>query len=180
MKIVNLLGRTFGRLTVLRGEARETPSINRPHRRRTFWLCSCTCGNTTWVVTYSLVSNRTKSCGCLIGTFHGHTTGNTETAEYRMFRHAKEHAKQRKIPFSLSITDIIIPSTCPVFGVALTPNSRRSRSSPSLDRLKPKLGYIKSNVHVISDFANRVKQDATWQEIQKVADWVKKETAYAA
>jgi len=48
----------------------------------------------------------------------------------------------------------------------------RDRTSPSLDRLKPHLGYTKGNVAVISDYANRIKQDATPEEVMAVARWM--------
>lgn len=48
-----LAGQRFGRLTVLKyiGGSR--------------WLCECDCGELTRVLTYSLNSGTTKSCGCL-------------------------------------------------------------------------------------------------------------------
>jgi hypothetical protein len=37
----------------------------------------------------------------------------------------------------------------------------------------PAKGYVKGNVAVISTRANRIKSNATYKEIQMVADWVK-------
>lgn len=50
---VDLVGRRYGRLTV----------IERSSRQR--WLTSCDCGNTTVVKTNKLTSGWTLSCGCL-------------------------------------------------------------------------------------------------------------------
>jgi hypothetical protein len=50
------------------------------------------------------------------------------------------------------------------------------KSSPSLDRIVPQKGYTKGNVVFISGYANMIKQDATYEEIMKVAKWVKKNT----
>lgn len=47
-------------------------------------------------------------------------------------------------------------------------------NSATLDRLIPKLGYVPGNVAVISDRANRIKADATVEEITAVADWLRK------
>ena len=44
-------------------------------------------------------------------------------------------------------------------------------NSPSLDRIVPELGYIPSNVVVISYKANAIKRNATPQEIRRVADF---------
>lgn len=56
-RIANKVGLVFGLLEVLG-----------PYRRRgrkTFWRCSCQCGNTSWVVAGNLSSGNTTSCGCL-------------------------------------------------------------------------------------------------------------------
>ena len=53
-------------------------------------------------------------------------------------------------------------------------NSRND--SPSLDRLAPELGYIEENVVWISNRANILKRDATWEELQRVAEWLKSMT----
>ena len=57
MKKVDLTGKKFGRLTVLK----SAPS--RGGRAR--WECQCECGGITETVTYSLIAGFTRSCGCL-------------------------------------------------------------------------------------------------------------------
>lgn len=42
----------------------------------------------------------------------------------------------------------------------------------SLDRIVPSLGYVPGNVAVISHRANRIKSDATADELRAVADWL--------
>lgn len=58
-KIVNLVGRTFGRLTVTDG----------PHKRQDqrgyFWPCLCACGARVAVHRSALLNKQTQSCGCL-------------------------------------------------------------------------------------------------------------------
>jgi len=39
--------------------------------------------------------------------------------------------------------------------------------SPSIDRMNPKLGYVKGNVRVISQLANGMKQHATLEEVEQ-------------
>jgi hypothetical protein len=48
----------------------------------------------------------------------------------------------------------------------------QSDSSPSLDKFKPELGYVKGNIHVISSRANRIKTDATENEVRKLLYWM--------
>lgn len=56
-KFINLEGRTFGMLTVLkRAENRNN---------RVFWTCKCECGNVKDIRASSLLSGLTHSCGCM-------------------------------------------------------------------------------------------------------------------
>lgn len=55
----DLTGQRFGRLMVLS----ENPIRTKQGKRR--WNCICDCGKQVVVVQNSLVSNLTKSCGCL-------------------------------------------------------------------------------------------------------------------
>ena len=61
-KAIDLSGRRFGRLVVLDrdGTYRNKSGANLP-----IWVCKCDCGNETKVVSSSLRSGNTKSCGCL-------------------------------------------------------------------------------------------------------------------
>jgi hypothetical protein len=55
-----LVGRTFGRLTVL--EQAEKPRT--AHRAGLFWLCRCECGTETIKFGCHLTSGGSTSCGC--------------------------------------------------------------------------------------------------------------------
>jgi len=55
----DLTGMRFGRLTVL-----ESPR-EVDYRKRRVWKCICDCGNEISAVTDTLVSKKTKSCGCI-------------------------------------------------------------------------------------------------------------------
>lgn len=66
----DLSGRTFGRLHVVRQDGFYYSRTLRPDggvnvSKIPMWLCECECGNTTRVQGCSLISERTKSCGCL-------------------------------------------------------------------------------------------------------------------
>ena len=88
----------------------------------------------------------------------------------RMFYRVKSRAKKAGIAFDLEVSDIVIPAVCPVLGIVLTPHEGKGYhpSSPSLDRIKPRLGYIKGNVRVISNRANLLKNDASAEELRRV------------
>lgn len=53
-----IIGRKFGKLTVVDRDN----SFHDP--KRTKWLCECECGNIKSIYRDSLISGRTKSCGC--------------------------------------------------------------------------------------------------------------------
>jgi hypothetical protein len=69
----------------------------------------------------------------------------------------------------------ILPDICPVFGTPFMYRGRKKThpESPSIDRIDPKLGYVVGNVAIISHRANSIKSNASAEEIQKVADWLK-------
>lgn len=56
-KIVDLVGRRFGRLTVVKEAGRN-------QHGQVKWLCRCDCGNEKIVLADNLRSGSTKSCGC--------------------------------------------------------------------------------------------------------------------
>ena len=85
----------------------------------------------------------------------------------------KARAKKKGIPFSITKDDIVIPTHCPILGMPLiqTNTELHKDDSPSVDRIIPSLGYIPSNVRIISWRANRIKCDATPDELRKIADF---------
>lgn len=56
--VVEMTGKTFGRLTVLRRQGSDKYG-------NATWHCSCVCGNEITAMGTSLRSGHTKSCGCL-------------------------------------------------------------------------------------------------------------------
>lgn len=61
-KFNDLTGRRFGKLTVIK---RVKDYISKNGKKRTQWLCQCDCGNKVKVLSQSLTSESTLSCGCL-------------------------------------------------------------------------------------------------------------------
>lgn len=88
----------------------------------------------------------------------------------RLWLGARYRAQKNDIPFNIEISDITIPQVCPVFGRPFEPHTSYAAS---LDRIDPSLGYVKGNINVISLKANAMKQDATIEELERFADWVK-------
>jgi hypothetical protein len=89
-----------------------------------------------------------------------------------MLSHARSRARLQNLPFDITIDDVLIPEFCPVLGIKLEHGkSRPTFASPTLDRNVPELGYVKGNVTVMSNRANSVKNDASAEELMKVALW---------
>lgn len=91
---------------------------------------------------------------------------------------AKRRARKKDVPFSLT-TDYLLsiyPSDnkCPALGVELEWGRDNGRgNSPSLDRIVPENGYVEGNVVFISNRANQIKSDATADEVQRVATFLR-------
>lgn len=91
---------------------------------------------------------------------------------------AKARAKQTARPFDLLPQDIVIPKRCPVLGILLKRHvgegGKTFDDSPTLDCIVPEKGYVRGNVAVISGRANRIKNDATLNELRKVLAWLRR------
>jgi hypothetical protein len=81
-RVIDLTGKTFGRLTV-----KSFVGVNIRHI--SLWLCECICGNKITVESGRLGSGNTKSCGCLNAASrktrlitHGQAKAGNHTREY--------------------------------------------------------------------------------------------------
>lgn len=101
---------------------------------------------------------------------------NTYTVKYlkenqnrRLLSSAKHRAKLQGLEFNLSLTDVVIPKYCPYLEIELTnyfgEGKGRMYSNASLDRIDPSKGYVKGNVQVISDLANKMKSNSTLEQL---------------
>lgn len=87
----------------------------------------------------------------------------------------KARCKKNGIPFGLDLSDLVVPTHCPVFGLPLVRNGRvMADDNPSVDRIDPALGYVKGNVWVISWRANRLKNNAKLWELEALVGALKK------
>ncbi len=86
-----------------------------------------------------------------------------------MWLKAKARAKQKNIPFSISIDDIPVVTHCPWFGVELKVHRGAPQNdSYSLDRICPEKGYVPGNVQVLSKRANFVKTHASESDVLRL------------
>ena len=91
-----------------------------------------------------------------------------------LVKSARRRALRQQVPFDLDPARLSIPPVCPVLGIPLYRNvggRTQHDSSPTLDRLKPELGYVHGNVVVVSERANRIRSNATPDELRKIATY---------
>lgn len=90
-----------------------------------------------------------------------------------LYRAAKRRAKNKSLEFSITLDEIVISESCPILGIPLiVGDSKIHDTSPSLDRIDNSKGYIKGNVQVISNLANRMKNSASNELLIKFANWI--------
>ena len=89
-----------------------------------------------------------------------------------LWQQLKQSATKRKIPFSLTLNDLnnlSFPVTCPILGLELKFNKDKAADdSYSIDRVDSSRGYEIDNIIVISQKANRIKNNATPEELAKI------------
>lgn len=144
--------------------------------------CICPSCNTEFIWSGSISHfNRAKKHYCsrtCQNTTHGlarrSIKANKQDYKYQMWCHARKRSKINNLEIDIEPQDIPdIPDFCPVLGIEIKRNVKDnstthgpSDNSPSLDRIDSTKGYIKGNIRVISNRANRLKSDANFAEIE--------------
>ena len=175
-KIVNLVGKKFGRLTVIE------PVFRRNTKKEFRWKCQCDCGNIVDIKRGSLVYNKTKSCGCL----KEELTGNSHHA-WKGFGNIpggfmskyKNHAKRRGILFDLSLSylDNLFQhqnGRCALTGKLLSFENYgyKNYANASLDRIDSNKAYIEGNVQWVDKDINFMKQSISQESFIKLCQSV--------
>lgn len=94
-----------------------------------------------------------------------------ESITYRlrkMVAAAKDRCKRTGREFSITFDDVVWPDVCPVFGTPfnLASKGKPSFNSPALDRIDNDKGYIPGNVRVVSQRANQLKTNMSYNDIR--------------
>lgn len=94
-----------------------------------------------------------------------------------MLRASRHRARKIGVEFNITAEDILpIPELCPVLGIELKMGNKGGGlpCSPSIDRIDNSKGYIKGNVRVISNRANKLKNNATIEEMELILEDLKR------
>lgn len=80
---------------------------------------------------------------------------------------ARYRARKRHLDFSLCVEDIKIPEYCPYLGIELTTMEeiQHKDCAATIDRIDNTKGYTRDNIQVISYLANRIKTNATKEQL---------------
>lgn len=90
------------------------------------------------------------------------------------WRNKKYNALNKGISWDLAFSDIQWPTHCPALGIELDYFAEGAQdNSVSFDRIDPSKGYSKDNVVVISNRANRIKNNSEPHELLSVYNFVK-------
>lgn len=101
---------------------------------------------------------------------------NIESYKKAMLSSARSRARSKNLDFNIDVSDIELPEVCPLLGIPLSINASNKEFSYSLDRIDSSKGYVRGNVWVISDRANRLKNNATLEELDMLVTNLKKYT----
>lgn len=144
MKKVSLVGITFGNLKV----QAEAPKVG----KNLFWVCICSCGESTIVQGNNLKSGNTTSCGCIRAIATGNRVrshGNRESLEYGSWTNMKQRClnpNNTKYSYYGGRGISIAPQWIKSFAQFLHDVGRRPTNLHSLDRINVNGNYEPGNV----------------------------------
>lgn len=86
----------------------------------------------------------------------------------------KSYCKKHNIPFDLDANylESIYKGVCPITGVEFDRHVKTSDNCPHLDRVVPELGYVKGNIQYICARMNRIKYNATIEELKNLLQYM--------
>lgn len=162
MRKISMLGKTFGRLVVLK---QVEPYISPRGQRHAAWKCRCNCGTEKTVVGARLRSGNTISCGCNKREHPpinilplGHSLRNATLSNYRL--------RARKMGLAWDLTeahfDKLTQASCHYCGAP--PKNTAYRNSLNgkfiyngIDRKDNSKGYVVDNVVPCCGICNKMK-----------------------
>lgn len=188
----DLTGLVFGRLMAIR---RSESRISPKGKLVSVWFCRCSCGREIEVCMGSLTSGATQSCGCLnkdtgreVGLWSNKKHGGAsmfasvdDRVRFQILQHIRRRARSNGYETDLQMDDFpVLGDTCPVLGIKFKKHKGAlADESVSIDKVNPNLPYLKKykdNLRFISYRANRIKNDATLEELRKVVEYVENST----
>jgi hypothetical protein len=154
----NLVGRVFGKLTVVAFAHIKCVSKCGNKERRSFWLCSCVCGNTVVREGHGLSAGNIVSCGCR------RSLPDYLAAKREIFSNYKRGAHQRGLSWELSFEQVVTLVEQPCHYCS-TKQSNTMKCTEydyeynGIDRVDNSKGYACDNVVSACKDCNLAKRD---------------------
>jgi hypothetical protein len=186
--LINLTGRVFGRLVV---KERADNFVSKSGHPYTSWICVCSCGKEKRIASRSLLAGLTKSCGCLVSdTFreiglhinktHGGASIYASVDDHIKFgtlQQIRRRARKNGYETDLEMSDLpILTDSCPALGITYKKSKGPlADETVSIDKVNPNLPYLKKykdNLVFLSYKANRIKNNASLDELKSVVKYV--------
>jgi hypothetical protein len=143
MKLVNLVGKRFGRLKVISEDGDRSGGQVR-------WICQCDCGSIKVIRGALLKNGSTKSCSCLqtesrkaAKTTHGLRYSD----EYRIWRHMRTRCENKNSPAFRDYggRGIFVCDRWMIFANFYNDMGARPSANHSIDRIDNSKGYFLQN-----------------------------------
>lgn len=155
MKRLDLTGHTYYRLTV--------NSVAEIRHKKTFWSCTCECGNKSIVCTEHLRSGHTKSCGCFRRdhqgtTKHGFARTGKKTTEYKRWEGMVKRCHGSVLNYNYKFYGGRGIKVCPEWRHSFATFFADMGECPpghELDRINPDGDYSKENCRWVSVQENK-------------------------
>jgi hypothetical protein len=85
-------------------------------------------------------------------------------------------AKLKGVEFNITEEDLFIPDVCPILGIPIFfTEGKRTKNTPSIDRIDNSKGYIPGNVRIISLRANTLKSELDIETLERIIAYIKGE-----
>ncbi len=118
------------------------------------------------VTTHGLTARCRRCVGATMSDYY------RNTLKQHMVYRARRRAKKKGLVCDITEADFDIPDRCPALGVEFEIGAKNRTGpndlSPTLDRINNDLGYTKGNIVVVSHFVNRLKTNATFEQLLQV------------
>jgi len=161
----DIIGKTFGYLTILRIERNDNSTKFSPYRA----VCKCNkCGNICDVAPVNILRGSTTSCGCRRDQYKKNSGKNNkqftgyEGISGKYWGLIKKRAKRRGYEINITIQyawELYLKQNkkCALTGLPIEFSNKNKENSVSLDRIDSKKGYIKGNIQWVHKDINIMK-----------------------
>ena len=150
---LDLTGKTFGKLIVVRVALPEEINGKKSNKERIHWLCQCECGNQKIIAGNSLRTGNSNSCGCIHKERSKRGRRYGEASFNKVYDSYERHAKKENRIFKLHKSEFktLIQQNCFYCGCEPNQISKSKWNTGDfiyngIDRLDNNIGYVLKNV----------------------------------